>query len=80
GALAMVIWGGYQAVITVFNTADASMGMMATVNLIAIVFLSGTVVKLTRDYLAQRKQGQVPRFRLSDYPELENRVEKQIWE
>ena len=80
GALAMVIWGGYQAVITVFNTADASMGMMATVNLIAIIFLSGTVVKLTRDYLAQRKQGQVPRFRLSDYPELESRVEKQIWE
>ncbi|MEQ6885004.1 alanine:cation symporter family protein [Salicola sp. Rm-C-2C1-2] len=79
-ALAMVIWGGYQAVITVFNTADASMGLMATVNLIAIVFLSGTVVKLTRDYLAQRKQGHIPRFRLSNYPELEDRVEKEIWE
>ncbi|XOZ34129.1 alanine/glycine:cation symporter family protein [Halomonadaceae bacterium KBTZ08] len=80
GAIAMVIWGGYQAVITVFNTADASMGLMATVNLIAIVFLSGTVVKLTRDYLAQRRQGQIPHFRLSDYPELEDRVEKEIWE
>ncbi|WP_237416531.1 MULTISPECIES: alanine/glycine:cation symporter family protein [Halomonadaceae] len=78
-ALAMVIWGGYQAVITVFNTADASMGLMATVNLIAIVFLSGTVVKLTRDYLAQRKQGRIPHFQLSDYPELQDRVDGEIW-
>mgnify|MGYP002826421317 CR=1 FL=1 len=31
-ALGMVIWGGYEAVVTVFNAADASMGLMATIN------------------------------------------------
>ena len=64
----MVVWGALQAVATVFNTADASMGLMATINLVAIVALSGTVVKLTRDYFAQRGAGDraaLPRPRLS---------------
>ena len=64
----MVVWGALQAVATVFNTADASMGLMATINLVAIVALSGTVVKLTRDYFGQRGAGdraEFPRPRLS---------------
>lgn len=78
-ALAMVVWGSVQPVRTVFATADASMGLMATINLIAIALLSGTVVKLTRDYFAQRDQGHEPVFRLADYPELENKVNSSIW-
>lgn len=78
-ALGMVIWGGYEAVITVFNAADASMGLMATINLIAIVLLSGTVVKLTKDYLAQRKEGVVPQFKSRDYPELHEKIDSNIW-
>ncbi|MEP1216920.1 MAG: alanine/glycine:cation symporter family protein [Marinobacter sp.] len=77
--LGMVVWGGYEAVVTVFNAADASMGLMATINLIAIVMLSGTVVKLTRDYLAQRKQGEVPHFKSKDYPELHEKIDSNIW-
>ena len=77
--LVMVIWGTLQTVQTVFNTADASMGLMATINLIAIVLLSGTVVKLTRDYFAQRRQGREPQFHGRDYPELEDKVEHDIW-
>jgi AGCS family alanine or glycine:cation symporter len=77
--LGMVVWGGYEAVVTVFNAADASMGLMATINLIAIVMLSGTVVKLTRDYLEQRKQGEVPHFKSKDYPELHEKIDSNIW-
>ncbi len=77
--LLMVIWGALQAVATVFNAADASMGLMATINLIAIVFLSGTVVKLTRDYFAQRKEGKEPIFHAADYPELGGQIEHSIW-
>jgi AGCS family alanine or glycine:cation symporter len=79
GVLAMVIWGAYESVATVFNAADASMGLMATVNLIAIVLLSGTVVKLTRDYRAQRKAGRVPLFHAADYPELAGKIDQSIW-
>ena len=75
----MVVWGALQAVATVFNTADASMGLMATINLIAIVALSGTVVKLTRDYFAQRKAGVEPIFHGKDYPELGDKIDHTIW-
>ena len=77
--LLMVVWGALQAVATVFNTADASMGLMATINLIAIVALSGTVVKLTRDYFAQRAAGLEPRFHGDDHPELGDRIDHTIW-
>jgi alanine or glycine:cation symporter, AGCS family len=79
GVLGMVIWGAYESVATVFNAADASMGLMATVNLIAIVLLSGTVVKLTRDYRAQRRAGTEPVFHAADYPELSGKIDQTIW-
>ncbi len=78
GVLAMVLWGSYESVLTVFNTADAAMGLMATVNLVAIVLLSGVVAKLTRDYFEQKRTG-VPRFRCEAYPELKGKIDDQIW-
>lgn len=77
--LLMVVWGSVQTVATVFDAADASMGLMATINLIAIVLLSGTVLKLTRDYFAQRKAGQEPVFHSADYPELGGEIDQTIW-
>ena len=79
-ALAMVVWGAYESVSTVFNAADAAMGLMATVNLIAIVLLSGTVLKLTRDYTHQRESGQEPVFHAQDYPELAGTIDETIWD
>lgn len=79
GSLAMVIWGAYESVATVFDAADAVMGLMATINLIAIVLLSGTVAKLTADFLAQRKTG-VPRFEAAQYPELAGKIDREIWD
>ncbi len=77
--LLMVVWGAVQTVATVFDAADASMGLMATINLIAIVLLSGTVVKLTKDYFDQRKAGQEPMFHSDDYPELTGEIDSEIW-
>nr|WP_277604930.1 alanine/glycine:cation symporter family protein [Fertoeibacter niger] len=77
--LGMVIWGALQAVATVFNLADASMGMMATINLIAIVALSGTVVVLTRNYFDQRKAGVEPKFHIAEHPGIAKGVDAGIW-
>ncbi len=79
GSLAMVIWGAYESVATVFDAADAVMGLMASINLIAIVLLSGTVAKLTADFLAQRKTG-TPRFDAAQYPELTGKIDREIWD
>ncbi|RYH03204.1 alanine:cation symporter family protein [Salipiger sp. IMCC34102] len=78
-ALAMVIWGAVQPVATVFNFADASMAVMATINLVAIVILSGTVKQLTDDYFAQRKAGKEPLFRFKDHPRLDKGIDPTIW-
>ncbi len=77
--LLMVVWGAVQIVATVFDAADASMGLMATINLIAIVLLSGTVLKLTKDYFEQRRAGQEPTFHSDDYPELTGEIDSDIW-
>ncbi len=77
--LAMVVWGASETVATVFNLADASMGLMATINLIAILMLSGIVVKLARDFITKRKAGQEPYFAASQLPELQGQIDAEIW-
>ncbi len=77
--LVMVVWGALQAVATVFDLADASMGLMATINLIAILALSGTVVALTRNYFEQRRAGKEPKFRAAEHPAISKGVDHQIW-
>ena len=76
--LVFIVWGAREAITTVFDAADAVMGIMAIINLVGISLLSGLVVKLTRDYFEQAKHGD-PRFRLSDYPELKGQIEEEIW-
>ncbi|WP_170425159.1 alanine/glycine:cation symporter family protein [Ruegeria arenilitoris] len=77
--LAMVVWGALQTVTTVFNFADAAMGLMAVINLTAILLLSGTVYRLTKDYFAQRKAGQEPTFVLEDFEGATKGVSSKIW-
>ncbi len=77
--LGMVIWGSLESVATVFNAADATMGLMATINLVAIVMLSGTVLKLTKDYFDQKREGKLPVFHAAAYPELAGKIDQEIW-
>ncbi len=45
-----------------WNLADVLMGFMTIVNIIAILLLSGTAVRVLRDYQAQRRAGRNPVF------------------
>lgn len=78
GLMLMVLWGSYSTATTVFNAADASMGLMASINLIAICLLSPVVVKMTRDYFIQRKSHS-PTFDPRYYPELKGKIDSSIW-
>lgn len=75
----MVLWGVLQSTAKVFSTADAFMGVMATINLIALVALSGTVVLVTRHYFAQKKAGIEPHFRIAEHPSIAKGVDSSIW-
>ncbi|SFU47581.1 alanine/glycine:cation symporter family protein [Xenorhabdus koppenhoeferi] len=79
-SLGMVMFGTLADVPLVWNMANVSMACMATVNLIAIFLLSGIAMKLVKDYNQQRKSGQLPTFNIKDYPEIQQQVEKGIWD
>ncbi|GAB2623866.1 alanine/glycine:cation symporter family protein [Novilysobacter erysipheiresistens] len=78
-ALGVIVWGVYAQVPLVWSAADAAMAMMATLNLAALLGLSGVVVKLTRDYDRQLDAGRSPVFHIADYPELGDGVDHEIW-
>ena len=80
GCLAMVAWGAFAKLDIVWETADAAMGLMATVNLIAVVLLSGVAIKLTRDYDRKIRAGDAsPRLDAADFPELGDAIDRSIW-
>lgn len=78
--LGMVMFGSVATLPMVWALADVSMGLMAIVNLIAIILLSGIVIKLAKDYNQQLKAGKVPTFDANDYPELKSQLEAGIWD
>lgn len=77
--LAVIAWGVFSKVQLVWDAADAAMAIMASINLVAIVLLSGVVVKLTRDYDMQLRAGKLPRFEAADHPEMGDGVDREIW-
>lgn len=69
---------------TIWTVADILMGLMAMVNLVAIVLLSNKVITVLKDYIAQRKDGKNPVFRaekigIGDY-EVWNENHARKWE
>ena len=55
-------------------------GSDAIVNLVAIILLSGIVIKLAKDYNRQLDAGKVPTFDSNDFPELKSQLEDGIWD
>ncbi|CAM4249064.1 alanine/glycine:cation symporter family protein [Vibrio agarivorans] len=78
--LGMVMFGALASLPVVWALADVSMGLMAIVNLVAILLLSGIVVKLAKDYNKQLAEGKVPTFDANEYPELRSQLEDGIWD
>lgn len=62
----LVFVGAVVKTETVWSTADLFMGLMAIVNLIAIIALSNIALAVMRDYQKQRKEGKRPIFRPED--------------
>lgn len=78
--LGMVMFGSVGELPTVWAMADVSMGLMAIVNLVAILLLSGVAIKLAKDYNDQLKLGKLPTFDANKYPEIRSQLEEGIWD
>lgn len=68
--LVFVFGGAVLALDLVWSLADLFMAVMATINLVALVLLSGVAVRVLKNYEAQRKQGVEPIFHSGDVPGL----------
>ena len=55
--LALVLWGSLQDLTTVFAFADVTMGLLAVVNLAAVLLLIKVGLRIIHDYDAQRRAG-----------------------
>ncbi|TCJ79403.1 UNVERIFIED_ORG: AGCS family alanine or glycine:cation symporter [Dietzia maris] len=67
-----VLGGSLGSVDLIWNLADLFMGVMATINLIAIIPLGGLAVALLQHYLQQRAKGHNPVFHRDDLPKARN--------
>ncbi|MDO4814869.1 MAG: sodium:alanine symporter family protein [Gemella sp.] len=75
---AFVYLGAVADLEIVLAASDVTMGIMAILNLIAIVGLSGVVYAVLKDYTKQKKAGKNPEFYLDNLPIKINNVE--CWE
>ncbi|GGF89818.1 MULTISPECIES: alanine/glycine:cation symporter family protein [Cysteiniphilum] len=62
-----VLFGSLTQVALVWNMADVAMGVMAIINLIAILLLSKKVLAVVQDYQRQLKSGKEIVFQSNDY-------------
>ncbi|MDF2179376.1 alanine/glycine:cation symporter family protein [Aliiglaciecola sp. CAU 1673] len=78
GYLAMILWGAMASLPHVWAMADMALGLMTVINTIAIIWLTPTIVSVSKDYLAQRKRGQTPEYKTGNCP-IQGETENGIW-
>ncbi|MQW91447.1 amino acid carrier protein [Acinetobacter wanghuae] len=78
--LVMVYFGAIASVPLIWSMADLFMGVMASINLIAILLLMPFIMMLLKDYTGQLKRGvKEPEFKLDNHPKFKDKVKSDIW-
>lgn len=79
--LGIIYAGSVAGLETVWNYGDLTMGLMAIINLSAILLLGGLALRILRDYDHQRKTKPITQiqFNPADFPGLEERVDPEAW-
>jgi len=77
--LGCVMMGSVAKLETVWKMADLAMGLMALVNLAAILLLSSMAIKVMRDYTDQLGRGVEPVFDRKKFPEIDEKIDRDVW-
>lgn len=79
GYLAMILWGSMAALPQIWAMADMALGMMTVINITAIVWMTPTIVSISRDYFAKKDANQEITYQSGDC-EIQGSTEKGIWD
>jgi len=77
--LGCVMLGSVAKLETLWKMADLAMGLMALVNLAAILLLSTLAIKVMRDYTDQLGRGVEPVFDRKKFPEINDKIDPDVW-
>ncbi|GGW75894.1 alanine/glycine:cation symporter family protein [Alteromonas halophila] len=78
GYLAMIFWGAQAALPEVWAMADMALGLMTVINIVAIIWLTPTIVAISKDYFTKHQRGERPEYKRGDC-EIQGKTEKGIW-
>lgn len=78
GYLGMILWGAMAALPTVWAMADMALGLMSVINIIAIVWMTPTIVAISKDYFAKLQSGKEISYKDGDVV-IQGNTEKGVW-
>lgn len=79
GYLAMILWGANAALPQVWAMADMALGMMTVINIIAIVWLTPTIVAISRHYFVKHDNGAEINYRHGEC-KIQGKGNQGIWD
>ena len=79
GYLGMIYWGAQAALPQVWAMADMALGLMTVINIIAIVWMTPTIVSISKDYFKKKDTGANMEYKAGDC-EIQGKSEDGIWD
>lgn len=79
GYLTMIYWGAQAALPEVWVMADMALGLMTVINIIAIVWLTPTIVSISKDYFKKKDSGETVEYKAGDC-EIQGKSEEGVWD
>ena len=79
GYLGMIYWGAQAALPQVWAMADMALGLMTVINIIAIVWMTPTIVSISKDYFKKKDTGANMEYKAGDC-EIQGKSEDGVWD
>ncbi|MBT3136579.1 alanine:cation symporter family protein [Alteromonas sp. ALT199] len=79
GYLGMIYWGAQAALPQVWAMADMALGLMTVINIIAIVWMTPTIVSISKDYFKKKDTGANMEYKVGDC-EIQGKSEDGVWD
>ncbi len=77
--LVIIMFGALVNATLIWDMADVAMGLMALLNLVAILLLGRVAFAVINDYSAQRKADRHPTFTRESIPSITEGIEPDVW-